>query len=57
MVENFQAKKKLWDSKVDEIGFLLGNPVYVHFARMKRQVLKEYELRHGKGRNRIATLK
>ncbi len=39
MVENGPAKKKLWlwGSKVDEIVFLLGVPVYIHFARMKRQ--------------------
>jgi hypothetical protein len=30
MVEKFSAKKKLWVSKVDEIGFLLRNPVHVH---------------------------
>ncbi len=37
MVENFLAKKKLKGFKIDEIGFLLGIPVYVHFARMNRR--------------------
>ena len=39
MVQNDPAKKKLWGSKVDEIEivFLLGIPVYIHFARIKRQ--------------------
>ncbi len=37
MVQNDPAKKKLWGSKVDEIVFLLGIPVFIHFARMKRQ--------------------
>ncbi len=37
MVQNDPAKKKLWGSKVDEIVFLLGIPVYMDFARMKRQ--------------------
>jgi hypothetical protein len=37
MVQNDPAKKKLWGSKVDEIVFLLGIPVYIHFARIKRQ--------------------
>ena len=36
MVQNDPAKKKLWGSKVDMIVFLLGIPVYIHFARMKR---------------------
>jgi hypothetical protein len=37
MVQNDPAKKKLWGPKVDEIVFLLGIPVYIHFARIKRQ--------------------
>ena len=37
MVQNDPAKKRLWGSKVDEIVFLLGIPVYIDFARMKRQ--------------------
>ncbi len=39
MVQNDPAKTKLWGSKVDEIVFLLGIPVYISmdFARMKRQ--------------------
>jgi hypothetical protein len=31
------SQKKVMGSKVDEIGFLLGIPVHVHFARMNRQ--------------------
>jgi hypothetical protein len=42
MVAKFSAKKKLWVSKVDDIGigFLLGNLVYVHFARVKRLCMR-----------------
>ncbi len=37
MVQNYQAKKRLSGSKVDEIGFLLGIPVHVDIARMNWQ--------------------
>jgi hypothetical protein len=39
MVQNYPAKKKLLGPKSMrlDIGFLLGIPVHVHFARMNRQ--------------------
>jgi hypothetical protein len=37
MVEKFPAKKKLLGFKIVDIEFLLGIPVYVHFARMNRR--------------------
>ncbi len=36
MVQKDPAKKKLWGSKVDEIGFMLVFLVHVNFVGMKR---------------------
>ena len=36
MVQKYTAKKKLWGSKVDEIGFLLVITVHVYSVGMNR---------------------
>ena len=46
-MHNGQAKKKLWGSKVDEIGFQLVIPVHVNIVRMKWQEGEGIKSREG----------